>query len=61
VKVKINDNKMKLSITSIPLILENDDAVISEDNNHITIDLESEWLQEFLHTPKNIKVTIEII
>jgi len=60
-EVNIKNDQMELSLSGKPLVLENDEVVVNEDGNHITIGLESEWLQNFLHTNKNIKVTIEVI
>ena len=60
-EVNIKNDQMELSLNGKPLVLENDEVVINEDGNHITIGLESEWLQSFLHTNKNVKVTIEIV
>ena len=60
-EVNIKGHQIELSLSGKPLVLENDEVVVNEDGNHITIGLESEWLQNFLHTNKNIKVTIEVI
>ena len=60
-EVNIKNDQMELSLSGKPLVLENDEVVVNEDGNHITIGLENEWLQSFLHTNKNIKVTIEVI
>ena len=60
-KLNIDGHQMEMELISVPVEQESVEVFVAEDGNNITINLESEWLQGFLHTPKNIKITIEVI